>query len=237
MDKSNVFTVLPMAQSISLKAGQVYEGSITVVNPSDATADFPYQANVTPYGVSNEGYEADLVTDSDRTAISKWIEIEEPTGVTVSGTISGVSAADSVTVELYKDGQAAAVQTATVTGNGTYSFDSVEAGTYTIKATCDGYEAYSATITVADSAVTHDIAIIKEASTGLKGDINGDGQRTAADAQEILRYAAALDSLITDAEIASWLKIADINGDGQLTAADAQEILRFAASLESALDA
>lgn len=81
MDKSNVFTVLPMAQSISLKAGQVYEGSITVVNPSDATADFPYQANVTPYGVSNEGYEADLVTDSDRTAISKWIEIEEPTGV------------------------------------------------------------------------------------------------------------------------------------------------------------
>lgn len=80
MENSNKFTVLPMAQSISLSAGQVYEGSITVVNPVDATADFSYLVTVTPYGVTNNGEDADLVTDSDRTMISKWIKIEEPSG-------------------------------------------------------------------------------------------------------------------------------------------------------------
>lgn len=68
------------------------------------------------------------------------------------------------------------------------------------------------------------------------GDVNGDGIITAADAQEIKRYAAELDSLIQNSELNAWLKIADINGDGLLTAADAQEIERFAAELDSLLD-
>ena len=163
------------------------------------------------------------------------ITVEEAVGVTVSGTISGVENTDGVTVELYKGSETTAMKTVSVTGNGTYSFESIEAGTYTIKATCDGYEEYSATITVADIAISHNIAMKKEAA-GLKGDVNGDGLVTAADAQEIQRYAAAQNSLITDAEIAYWLSVADINGDGLLTAADAQEIQRYAAGLESALN-
>ena len=77
---SNMFTILPMSQRFSLKPGETYEGSITVVNPVDATEDFVYKASIVPYGVSGEDYQADLVTDSDHTMIAKWIKLEEPTG-------------------------------------------------------------------------------------------------------------------------------------------------------------
>ena len=79
-EKSNAFTVMPMNQQISLDPGQVYEGSIKIVNPSEATHDFAYKVEVTPYGVIDEDYKADLLTQSDYTAITKWIKIEEPTG-------------------------------------------------------------------------------------------------------------------------------------------------------------
>lgn len=80
-ENTNAFTIMPMNQEISLSPGEVYEGSITIINPAYATEDFAYLAEVTPYGVAGEEYTADLLSESDRTAISKWIEIEEPTGV------------------------------------------------------------------------------------------------------------------------------------------------------------
>ena len=76
----NMFTILPMSQRFSLKAGEVTEGSIKIVNPADATENFSYKVSVTPYGVVGEEYTADLMSDSPRTSISKWIKIEEPTG-------------------------------------------------------------------------------------------------------------------------------------------------------------
>ena len=79
-ENANVFTVTPMNQEISLSPGEVYEGSITIINPSYAKEDFPYKVEVTPYGVAGEDYTADLLSESDRTAISKWIKIAEPTG-------------------------------------------------------------------------------------------------------------------------------------------------------------
>lgn len=80
VENETTFTVLPMNQSISLKPGEVYEGSVKIVNPASSASDFAYTVSATPYGVSNEYYDADLITDSDRTAISKWIKIKEPKG-------------------------------------------------------------------------------------------------------------------------------------------------------------
>lgn len=77
---SNAFTLMPMSQNISLKPGEVYEGSVKVINPSYATEDFEYKAEVTPYGVIGQEYTADLLNESDRTQISKWVKIAEPTG-------------------------------------------------------------------------------------------------------------------------------------------------------------
>lgn len=79
-ETNNAFTIMPMNQEISLSPGEVYEGSIKIINPSSATENFAYRASVTPYSVGGEEYTADLLSESDRTAISKWIEIAEPTG-------------------------------------------------------------------------------------------------------------------------------------------------------------
>ena len=77
---NNIFTIMPMSQRFTLEPGKTYTGSITVVNPADATSDFHYKVSVTPYGVIGENYEADLATTTTRTEITKWIKIAEPTG-------------------------------------------------------------------------------------------------------------------------------------------------------------
>ncbi len=59
------------------------------------------------------------------------------------------------------------------------------------------------------------------------GDIDGDGERTAADARSALRIAVKLDAA-TDAQA----KAADVDGKDGVTAADARLILRFAVKLE-----
>ena len=60
----------------------------------------------------------------------------------------------------------------------------------------------------------------------IKGDVNGDGKVTAADAREALRASAKLETLTAEQK-----KAADMNGDNKITAADAQRILREVARL------
>lgn len=62
----------------------------------------------------------------------------------------------------------------------------------------------------------------------LKGDVNGDGKITAADAREALRGAAQLEEL-TDKEVTA----ADVDGDGKVTAKDAREILKDASGVKT----
>ena len=61
----------------------------------------------------------------------------------------------------------------------------------------------------------------------IKGDVNGDGKITAADARKALRASARLENLNEKEKSA-----ADINGDGKVTADDARTILRKSARLE-----
>ena len=71
MEDLNVFTVTPMSQMIELKPGETYKGSITVVNPDGAKGDFSYKTEISAYGVVGEGYDADLVTSTEHTQITK----------------------------------------------------------------------------------------------------------------------------------------------------------------------
>jgi hypothetical protein len=80
MEDLNVFTVTPMNQKLDLDPGKTYTGSITVVNPDNATKDFKYKASISSYGVVGEGYDVDFVTQSEHTQIVDWIKIENPTG-------------------------------------------------------------------------------------------------------------------------------------------------------------
>ncbi len=76
----NTFTIMPMSQQVSLTPGETYTGTLTIVNPVDATEDFHYKIEISPYGVVGEDYQADLRSVTGRNEITKWIEIEEPTG-------------------------------------------------------------------------------------------------------------------------------------------------------------
>lgn len=58
---------------------------------------------------------------------------------TINGNISGVESNTKTVVELYKSGSSTPMATTTVTGNGNFTFESVEAGSYTVKATAEGY--------------------------------------------------------------------------------------------------
>lgn len=78
---ANSFTVSPMKQKVSLKAGETYEGSIMVANPAAATSDFAFKVTVSPYSVGPDGETMDFETKSDRTQIVNWTELGTTSGI------------------------------------------------------------------------------------------------------------------------------------------------------------
>lgn len=63
--------------------------------------------------------------------------------------------------------------------------------------------------------------------TAPKGDFDGNGKITAADARAILRIAARIDEADENA-----IAVCDYNGDGKVTAMDARSVLRVAAKID-----
>ena len=80
------------------------------------------------------------------------------------------------------------------------------------------------------TAETSDIWSVDTSIPDFIGDVDGDGQITAADARLVLRASSGLESLTPEQQEA-----ADINRDGVVTAADARQILRISAKLENLL--
>lgn len=77
------------------------------------------------------------------------------------------------------------------------------------------------------SAINRGIAeFYGSAPAAIEGDLDGDGQLTAADALTILRASASIEEL-DEAKAA----LADIDGDGQITANDALAVLRISAGI------
>lgn len=159
-------------------------------------------------------------------------------GVTVSGTVKSYgSASEAVTVTLLQ-GTSVIGSPQVLTGasgsapySQNYSFPAVPVGEYTLKVEKKGHAPWTESITVDSTAIAKDVTVY------LWGDVNRDGDVTAADAQEIQRKAAKLSSAYdTEPNKSYWILRADVNRDGDVTAADAQEIQRNAAKLSSAID-
>lgn len=74
------FVVAPMQQRITLKAGETYEGYITVTNPAAATEDFLYKAILSPYTVAGADYSPDFLNESDWSRIVGWTKVEDTEG-------------------------------------------------------------------------------------------------------------------------------------------------------------
>ena len=77
--------------------------------------------------------------------------------------------------------------------------------------------------------VKQEVIPIPEKEVLIIGDVDGDGDVTAGDATQILRYINGRSSLFTaeGADETLLIKIADVDGDGEVTAKDATQILRY----------
>ena len=202
-----------------------------------AAENVPSEKYTATAGSQSIVYEYDADTLSDYA--SSDLKLEEmpysPTsvsGLTVSGTIKSYgSASEAVTVTLIPIGGSPLVKS--VTGSSvTYSFTGVSAGNYTLKVEKKGHAPWTESITVSNQNIYG-----KDVTVYLWGDVNRDGDVTAADAQEIQRKAAGLSSVFsTDPNTAYCISRADVNNDNRITAADAQEIQRKAAGLSSTID-
>ena len=171
-------------------------------------------------------------------SINMKFTVKDPNAsATVGGTITSYgNASEAVTVTLLQ-GTSVIGSPQVLTGasgsapySQTYSFPTVPAGTYTLKVEKKGHAPWTEEITVGTDNIGKDVTVY------LWGDVNRDGEVTAADAQEIQRKAAGLSSVFdTDPNSAYCMLRADVNKDEKVTAADAQEIQRKAAGLSSTI--
>ena len=79
-----------------------------------------------------------------------------------------------------------------------------------------GHSRYSATITLSDKNVIHDV-VLSEVSDALLGDINGDGEVNAKDSNLLKQMIAG--SYKVESGSAPAIA-ADVNGDGEISAKD-----------------
>lgn len=114
------------------------------------------------------------------------------TGTTISGNYESFgSDTDTIAIALFAEGEETALQTLSKTGNtGTYEFENVEDGTYTIIITKNNHVTRFYTVVVADGvAVTQDLKI------HLVGDITGDGKVNAVDVARVNAHAKGVKAL------------------------------------------
>ncbi|MBR5942306.1 MAG: dockerin type I repeat-containing protein, partial [Clostridia bacterium] len=87
---------------------------------------------------------------------------------------------------------------------------------------------YTLTVVNGSKEVTVHFTVVDTTPQVKRGDMDGDGEITVADALKALRIAAKLAEETPEA-----LAVGDVDGDGEITVADALRILRVAAKLVS----
>ena len=133
----------------------------------------------------------------------------------MSGTVTSYGdAGENVTVQLIETGLTEPAYEDIVTGNiANYSFDTVPAGTYTLKVMKKGHAPFTKEITVGDSDVTENVTVY------LIGDVNGDGAINGQDLQRLYEHIKGENPLSVEA-----LPLGDVNGDGAVNGQDLQRL-------------
>ena len=160
------------------------------------------------------------VTDGSKVTINVDLPVK-PEGVAVSGTIiSYGDANESVTVTLLQDTtvigspQVLPEAVGSAPYSATYSFDTVPAGTYTLKVEKKGHAPFTKEITVGDSDVTEDVTMY------LIGDVNGDGEVDVDDVYLLLQ-------LCFREPTTEELLLGDIDGNGEIDVDDVYACLQM----------
>ena len=133
----------------------------------------------------------------------------------ISGTVkSSGNANGKLTLKLLDDG-AQILQTVGVVGNsGSYVFEEVEDGVYTLTASKYQHAPREYQVTVSGGAVTQDVKLC------LKGDVTGDGKINVGDTSKTYSHVRKTNLLTDDYAISC----ADLTGDGRLNVGDTSKI-------------
>jgi len=151
-------------------------------------------------------------------------------GFTISGTVKAFGNGNA-TVELLCDGEVVDSMTA----SGTYSFENVEAGSYTIKVSKTKHATREYEITVGSEDVTQNVEI------WLYGDVTKDGIINNNDVIQINRKNANLSSVFSQTTDSDYrIKVANVtapvNADAIINNTDVIQINRMNANLGSVFD-
>ena len=144
----------------------------------------------------------------------KPIDVEVKTTHSLNGAVTCDGDASTLTVTLTKDGTS--VETIP-TQNGSFTFAELDEGEYQLTVSGKGYDPVVQTVVVPTQG---DVSITVTAIP--YGDVDGDGQITAADALTILK-AVVGNITLTQRQT----QLADVDGDAQVGAADALWILKY----------
>ena len=133
-------------------------------------------------------------------------------GVTVSGMVTSFGKeSEQTTVQLFPSGSDTPAFSITLTGtHAMYSFNGVEAGTYTMKVSKANHVTREYTVVVGNSPIPLDAKI------HLLGDVTGDGRLRSNDLSLVYDHVSG-EALIEDAYI---FACADIDGNGRLRSND-----------------
>ena len=206
---------VPESQPAGTAMPDPTDGNILYVNQAQAGEDGVVKFE-TVYPMALED-SVIWLTGGDAPVALASIDVPEPVGVTVSGTVTSyLNDTDTVTVELWANGATEATYTTSGTGmTYAYSVTGVASGTYTMKVSKTNHVTREYTITVGETAVTQDVKIHP------RGDINGDGQVLSGDNTLMMRHIRKT-SLLTGYQF----QCADINGDGQVVSGDNTLMMR-----------
>lgn len=211
LEADNASALLTAAKAATTAPYELSEDTITYIDQDAAATDGKVTfSNFQPKSATTSLF----VLGGD--AEPKIIGAMVGNGVTVTGTVTvkGAAATDTTaTVELNGETKTVAL----TNGVGTYSFESVPDGSYTLKVsgTAGKYVAREYAVTVAGVEVEQNAEICP------KGDASNDGEVTAADFTQVVRHVKGALTL-TDYKFACG----DINGDGELSANDFTQVLR-----------
>ena len=160
-------------------------GNIKVVSTADGSKDNNYMAVnadfvslptnklATIASDKSDGSNAEVLpVGTDNLDGYDYLSIKK--ALSVYGNISGVESNTISTVTLYKADSSVPLKTTTVTGNGSYSFNMVETGKYTVKVSADGYVSSSITVSLTEypNSGTANFALLKASNT-ISGTVSG----------------------------------------------------------------
>lgn len=78
--------IYPGFQEISLRPGEVYQGTFNVINPNpDSSSVVSYKIFSTPFSVSDKNYDVDLETRNDFNQIADWVTFDLAEGSVKGG--------------------------------------------------------------------------------------------------------------------------------------------------------